>query len=100
MNKTFYRLCLSIVIVIHHLALFIILVSIPLLFINEPIWISVPLTSWVVHLGCTRVDCPLTKLENYLRRELYLPQIKGFMSHYYKKPYQNFIWKIERNHFG
>ena len=99
MNKLFYRLFLSSVIVVHHFSLIIILVSVPLLFINEPIWISLPLTSWVIHLGCTRIDCPLTKLENYLRKELYLPQIKGFMSHYYKKPYQNFMWKIERNYF-
>ena len=100
MNKLFYRLFLSFLIVVHHFSLIIILVSVPLLFINEPIWISLPLTSWVIHLGCTRIDCPLTKLENYLRKELYLPQIKGFMSHYYKKPYQNFMWKIERNYFG
>ena len=39
-------------------------------------------------------------LENHIRKKLLLPQIKGFMSHYYKKPYQNFMWKIERNYFG
>ena len=99
-KKTYNRFCLSVIISTHHISLWIILVSIPLLFIFEPLWISLPLCSWIIHLGCTRNDCPLTKLENYFRDKLYLPKIKGFISHYYKKPYQDLMWRIERNYLG
>ena len=97
-EKTYNRFCLLVIICVHHISLWIILVSVPLLFIKEPLWISLPLSSWILHLGFTRIKCPLTKLENYFRDKLYLPKIKGFMSHYYKKPYKNFLWKIERNY--
>ena len=99
-KKTYNRFCLSVIISTHHISLWIILVSIPLLFIFEPLWISLPLCSWIIHLGCTRNDCPLTKLENHFRKKLLFPQIKGFISHYYKKPYQDLMWRIERNYLG
>ena len=100
MNKLTYRLLLTTVIVTHHLALWIIVISIPLLFYYEPIWISLPLCSWIMHLGLNGLDCPYTRLENYLRKKLYLPEIKYFISHYYKKPYNRLMWKIEEFNRG
>ena len=70
MSEKLCKLYLSTIITVHHLTLFTIIFSIPLLFIYEPIWVSVPLSSWIIHLGCTRNDCPLTKLENHLRKKL------------------------------
>ena len=100
MSKTFYRIWLSIIITSHHLGLWIITSSVPLLFINEPIWISLPLSSWIMHLALNRLDCPYTRLENYLRRKLGMEEISTLISHYYKKPYHRLMWAIERSKRG
>ena len=97
MSKTFYRIWLAFTITTHHLALWTITASFPLLFIIEPIWVALPLFSWMLHLGFNRVDCPYTRLENNLRRKLGLEEISTFISHYYKKPYYRLMWTIERN---
>ena len=96
MSKKIYRICLSIIIVSHHIGLWTITASVPLLFINEPIWISLPLSAWIMHLALNRLDCPYTKLENYIRRKLGMEEITTFISHYYKKPYHRLMWAIER----
>ena len=97
MSKTFYRIWLAFTITTHHLALWTIVASVPLLFINEPIWVALPLSAWIMHLGLNRLDCPYTRLENNLRRKLGLEEISTFISHYYKKPDHRFMWTIERN---
>tara|TARA_Y100001963_G_scaffold91649_1_gene126253 strand:- start:236 stop:538 length:303 start_codon:yes stop_codon:yes gene_type:complete len=100
MGKTFYRILLSIVITSHHIGLWTILASVPMLIIKEPIWISLPLCAWIMHLGLNRLDCPYTRLENNLRRKLGLEEITTFISHYYKKPYHRLMWAIERKARG
>ena len=60
--------------------------SVPLLMFNEPIWISLPACSWIMHLALNRLDCPYTRLENSIRRKLGMEEISTFISHYYKKP--------------
>ena len=91
MNKTFYRIWLAFTITTHHLALWTITASVPLLFINEPIWVALPLSAWIMHLALNRLDCPYTRLENYLRRKLGMEEISTFISHYYKKPYHKMM---------
>ena len=55
-----------------------------------PWYISLPLMTWVFNLTFTRmVDCPMTKLENKLRRELGMREIKFFVGHY-------ITWPIKR----
>ena len=100
MNKTFYRIWLAFTIVSHHIGLWTITASAPLLFINEPIWIALPLSAWIMHLALNKLDCPYTRLENYLRRKLELQEISTFISHYYKKPYHKLMWAIERRNRG
>ena len=100
MNKTFYRIWLAFTIVSHHIGLWTITASAPLLFINEPIWIALPLSAWIIHLALNKLDCPYTRLENYLRRKLELQEISTFISHYYKKPYHKLMWAIERRNRG
>ena len=100
MNKVIWRIFLSIIIVSHHIGLWGIMSSIPLLIFNEPIWISLPLCSWIMHLALNRLDCPYTRLENYLRRKLGMEEISTFISHYYKKPYHRLMWAIERSKRG
>jgi len=55
--------------------------------INEPFWIWVPITIWVMHLMFSPVlVCPATVWENRLRRKLGKPEIKTFFLHYFIKP--------------
>lgn len=98
MSSVIYRIILSIIIVTHHLALWIIAASVPLLIIKEPIWISLPIISWIMHLGFNRLDCPYTRLENSLRRKLHLQEITTFISHYYKKPYHKMVSEYRRKY--
>tara|TARA_Y100000593_G_scaffold95015_1_gene198309 strand:- start:49222 stop:49509 length:288 start_codon:yes stop_codon:yes gene_type:complete len=95
MNRTFYRLLFVFTVVTHHIGLWVITLSVPLLFINEPIWIALPLSAWIMHLALNRLDCPYTRLENNLRRKLDMEEISTFISHYYKKPYHRMVGKNE-----
>ena len=58
-------------------------ISIPLLFIHQPWYVSLPLSTWIMHLSVGPFRCPLTTLENTLREELGLSRIRGFISHYF-----------------
>ena len=86
MKTKLYKLLFYFVVTTHHLGLFGLVASVPLLIIKEPPWVSLPLVGWIMYLGFSRVlDCPYTRLENYLRRKLNLPEIKTFLKHYYLK---------------
>ena len=100
MSKLIWKLCLLVIVLSHHIGLWTITMSVPLLLFNEPIWISLPLCAWIMHLALNRLDCPYTRLENYLRRKLRMEEISTFISHYYKKPYHRLMWAIERSKRG
>ena len=86
MKTKLYKLLFHLVVVTHHIGLFCLVASVPLLIIKEPPWVSLPLVGWIMYLGFSKVlDCPYTILENYLRRKLNLPEIKPFLKHYYLK---------------
>jgi len=81
-----YKLLFYFVVITHHLGFLGFIISVPLLIIKEPPWVSLPLLAWIMYLGFSKVlDCPYTRLENYLRRKLNLPEIKTFLKHYYLK---------------
>lgn len=51
-----------------------------------PWYIALPLCSFIGLLSTSNeLKCPLTKLENVLRKELGLKQIGGFIGHYFLK---------------
>ena len=53
----------------------------------EPFYVSIPIMSLVLLLTFSKVlDCPLTRLENHLRRSLGMKRIGGFFGHYLLKP--------------
>jgi hypothetical protein len=80
----FYRLLFYFVVITHHLAFWGFIASVPLLIIKEPPWVSLPLLAWIMYLGFSRIlDCPYTRLENWIRRKIGLPEIKTFIKHYY-----------------
>ena len=48
-----------------------------------------PLVTFIVVISLSRViDCPLTNLENKLRKKLNLQPIQGFVKHYIIKPFR------------
>ena len=51
-----------------------------------PLWVWMPLNSFILTVTFTREVCPLTRLENYLRTSLGIPRIGGFIGHYLVKP--------------
>ena len=53
-----------------------------------PWYVSLPLCTFIAVISFSRVlDCPLTAMENKMRRDLGLPPIKAFIKHYFLKPY-------------
>lgn len=49
---------------------------------SEPWYVALPLCSFLLLLSFSRDQCPLTRLENKLRRKLGLTPIRGFIGHY------------------
>ena len=84
MKRLFYKLAFYFVVTTHHLAIFGFIATVPLVIIKEPLWISLPIISWIMYLVYGRLTCPYTVLEDYLRRKLGMPEIKLFFKHYYK----------------
>ena len=53
-----------------------------------PWYVCLPLCSFIILISFSRVlDCPMTRYENKLRVQVGKPTIKGFIGHYFLKPY-------------
>ena len=79
------RLIFYFVVATHWIFLVLCGVSVPLLLICEPFYISIPMSAWIMHLGWSRVlECPWTRVENYYRRKLGMREIKTFIGYYIK----------------
>jgi len=50
-------------------------------------YIVFPLMTWLSVSACTRIDCPLTRYENSVRRKLGKEPVSGFIKHYFYSPY-------------
>ncbi len=75
---------------------FVIVVNIAAFFILPfmyPLYVWMPLNSFILVTTFTREICPLTRLENRLRTSLGMNRIGGFIGHYFIKP----IRKAVRN---
>jgi hypothetical protein len=53
-----------------------------------PLWVWMPVNSFILTVTFTREVCPLTRLENYLRTSLGMSRIGGFIGHYFVKPFR------------
>lgn len=52
-----------------------------------PWYVAMPVMSYIGLLTFSKVlDCPITKLENRIRKRIRMPEIKGFIGHYMIKP--------------
>tara|TARA_B100000809_G_C15020606_1_gene488297 strand:- start:662 stop:1114 length:453 start_codon:yes stop_codon:yes gene_type:complete len=69
------------VIVINLLAFFIL----PFLY---PIWVWMPINSFILTVMFQREQCPLTRLENTVRVAIGRKKIGGFIGHYFVKPFR------------
>ena len=82
-HLTLLTIALYSVVAVHLALVFAMSVSIPLLFINQPWYVALPLSIWIMHLSKGPFRCPLTQLENKIRVDLGKPKISGFISHYF-----------------
>jgi len=80
--KVIDEILLFIIQLLHWIFLVLIGISVPLVLILEPFYISLPICAWIMHLTFSRVlDCPWTRLENVYRRKTNRREIGGFISH-------------------
>jgi hypothetical protein len=78
--------------------MFVIAVNISAFFVLPfyyPLWIWMPLNSFILTVTFTREICPLTRLENKLRTSLGMSRIGGFIGHYFIKPIKKLFKKNE-----
>ena len=69
--------------------MFVVVINISAFFVLPflyPLWMWVPVNSFILTVTFTREVCPLTRLENYLRTSLGMRRIGGFIGHYIVKP--------------
>ena len=79
------------VISFHFFVIFVNIAAFFLLPFIYPLWVWMPLNSFILTVTFTREVCPLTRLENYLRTSLGIPRIGGFIGHYLVKPFRRVI---------
>jgi uncharacterized membrane protein len=82
MKKIFLQLALVITVLSHYILFIVLVGSVPFLFIYEPWYVSIPVVVWLLNLMTLPVRCPLTTLENKIRRVLGLKTIRGFVSYW------------------
>ena len=86
-TKTFLYVVLYLLIVNHFLLVFLNIGAFFVLPFKTEWFIAAPLCSFLVLLLFSKsFQCPLTALENKLRKSLFLPEIKTFVGHYFFKP--------------
>tara|TARA_R110002020_G_scaffold37499_5_gene113272 strand:+ start:464 stop:973 length:510 start_codon:yes stop_codon:yes gene_type:complete len=74
--------------------MFVIVVNVAAFFLLPflyPLWVWMPVNSFILTVTFTREVCPLTRLENYLRTSVGIPRIGGFIGHYFVKPLRRVI---------
>lgn len=83
---------LAIIVVGHTAVVITNLAAVAVLPMTQPWSVSVPLVSFIVWLSTTRtVHCPLTNLENSVRRRLGLDEIHGFIGFYLVRPFRRLL---------
>ena len=85
-----WPVALAAVVVVHMMVVVINAVAFFVLPFNYPIYVWIPLDSFILIAMFSRSLCPLTRLENYLRRRQGLPSIGGFIGHYILRKFKNF----------
>ena len=74
--------------------MFVITVNIAAFFVLPflyPLWVWMPINSFILTVTFTREICPLTRLENKLRTSLGMSRIGGFIGHYFVRPLKKLL---------
>jgi len=56
-----------------------------------PWYVALPIMIYIGNLMFTHGECPLTNLENHIRRALGMKRIGGFVGHYLFRPAKNLL---------
>lgn len=83
-----FRVLLILLVTFHIIIVFINLAAIFILPFYTPWYISVPLISFLIRLATVERECPLTALENLLRKQLGMRPINTFIGHYFVKHFR------------
>jgi hypothetical protein len=79
------KFLLNLLVALHMAVIFGILVSFCVLPFKADWYVALPLMVYILSLLFTRVECPLTNLENKVRQKLGMKRIGGFVGHYIVK---------------
>tara|TARA_R110002020_G_scaffold233314_1_gene445131 strand:+ start:120 stop:608 length:489 start_codon:yes stop_codon:yes gene_type:complete len=80
------RVLLYLIVLFHMFVITINIVAFFVLPFLYPLWVWMPINSFILTVTFTREICPLTRLENKLRTSLGMSRIGGFIGHYLIKP--------------
>ncbi len=97
MKKILLKSILYLLIVSHMIGIVFVILSFILLPLYAPWYTALPLMIWIVHLMMTRIECPITTLENWLRRKLGMKQIPAFVGYYIVRPIKQVLRMTKKN---
>jgi hypothetical protein len=80
-------------VVLHILLVIAVVLSFFILPFLAPWYVAVPCMTFIWFFSTTRVDCQLTNLENWMRKQLGMKRIGGFVGHYFLKPAKLMYYK-------
>jgi hypothetical protein len=89
------RLILIFIILLHFAIVFGMMASFVILPFKTPWYEALPLMTYIVYLLITPIDCPLTILENKVRRRLGMRPIFGFIGYYIILPIRKFLRRFK-----
>lgn len=89
--RTLLLLILWPMVALHMIGIIAVVTSFFLLPFYAPWYVALPLMIWIVHLMMTRIECPITTLENYLRKKLGMKQIPTFVGFYIVRPVRRLL---------
>jgi hypothetical protein len=60
-------------------------------------YLALPLCTFIILVTFSKVlDCPMTRYENKLRRDVGKPEIRGFVKHYIIRPWVRFRYNLKK----
>ena len=91
-KKNYLKKCsLYFIIGLHFCVIFTNIAAFFILPFMYPVWVWVPLNSFILTVTFTREVCPLTRLENSVRTSLGMNRIGGFIGHYLVRPIRKIL---------
>lgn len=70
------------IVAIHYILIILVGLSIPMLILSTEWFIWLPLTVLIIQIPTNLSRCPLTELENVVRRKMGKPTIRSFIKEY------------------